>query len=70
MIPVVKNSPANVGDTGLIPGPGGSPVPQLLSPKLLSPSLESMLHNRKESPLPATQESLNTAMKTSAAKNK
>ena len=61
---MVKNSPANVGDTGLISGPGGSPVPQLLSPKLLSPGLEPMLHNREESPLPATQKSLNTAMKT------
>ena len=38
---VVKNPPANAGDTGSIPGPGGShmpwsssaPVPQLLSPR-------------------------------------
>ena len=64
VVPAVKNSPANAGDTGLIPGPGGSHVPQLLSPKLLSPSLEPMLHNREEPPLPATRESLNGAMKT------
>ena len=25
---VVKNPPANVGDTGSIPGPGGSHMPQ------------------------------------------
>ena len=25
---VVKNPPANVADTGLIPGPGGSPMPR------------------------------------------
>ena len=40
---VVKNLPANAGDTGLSPGPGRSHVPQLLSlcsrarePQLLS----------------------------------
>ena len=38
VVPAVKNSPANAGDTGSIPGPGGSHVPQLPSPKLLSPS--------------------------------
>ena len=64
MVPAVKNTPAHAGDTGSIPGPGATSVPQLLSPKLLSPSLEPMLHDREEPPLPATQESLNRAMKT------
>ena len=26
--PVLKNSPANVGDTSLLPGPGGSHISQ------------------------------------------
>ena len=30
---MVKNLPANTGDTGSIPGPGRSHVPQLLSPQ-------------------------------------
>ena len=60
---VVKNPPANAGDTGLIPGSGRShmpqsneaPVPQLLSlrstarePQLLKPThLEPTLHNKE-----------------------
>ena len=60
---VVKNPPAGAGDTGLIPDPGRSPipqgnytgVPQLLSLgsgarelQLLRPhALEPMLHNKR-----------------------
>ena len=59
---VVKNSPANVGNTGLISGSGrfhmlwgGTNAPQLLSPwprarelQLLKPALlEPMLRNKK-----------------------
>ena len=61
--PVVKNPPANAGDTGSSPGPGRSHVPQsnsacapqLLSlrsrahePQLLKPAcLEPVLHNKR-----------------------
>ena len=60
---MVKNSPANAGDTGLSPGPGRSHMPrsnkagapQLLSlrsrarePQLLKPRrLEPVLHNKR-----------------------
>ena len=39
--PVVKNLPANAGDTGSIPGPGRSHMPRgnsVREPQLLSPS--------------------------------
>ena len=49
--PVVKSSPANAGDTGSIPGPGGfhlSQGNQACVPQLLSPwALESMLLNNR-----------------------
>ena len=74
---VVKNLPANAGDTGSSPGPGRphmpaeqlSPVPQLLSlcsrarePQLLSP--------RAESPCSATGESPRAATKTQRSQKK
>ena len=37
--PVVGNPPADVGNIGLIPGPGRSHIPQLLKPMHLEPLL-------------------------------
>ena len=49
--PVVKNLPANTGDTGSIPGPGRSYMLQgnwACAPQLLSPrTLESVLLNKR-----------------------
>ena len=58
--PVVWNPPANAGDTGLIPGPGGSHIP-----RGNSAHEPSMQHN-KEWPLPlsAARENPHTAAKT------
>ena len=48
---VVKNPPANAGDTGSSPGPGRSHVPQSYwarVPQLLKPvRLEPVLHNKR-----------------------
>ena len=49
--PVVKNLPANAGDTGSIPCPGRSLLPQGNSahvPQLLKPQcLKPVLHNKR-----------------------
>ena len=62
--PVVKNPPANAGDTGLIPGPGRSDMPrstearapQLLKPAHLEPLLCSNRSHRKEKPTRCSEE--------------
>ena len=58
--PVVGTTPANAGDTGLIPGPGGSHIPQSNS------AHEPSVHHNKEWPLPlsAARENPYTAPKT------
>ena len=69
---MVKNSPANAVDTGSIPGPEDPMWGEVSKPvchnywakNYWAQVLETMLHNKEESPLPATPESLNTAMKT------
>ena len=66
--PVDKNSFANAGGTGLIPGLGRfhmpwgnhAPVPQLLKPMLPEP----VLGNYSVAPLPATRESPCVSVKT------
>ena len=55
---VVKNPPANTGDTGLSPGPGRSHMlrsnwaraPQLLKPARLEPELHNKRSHRNEKP--------------------
>ena len=62
--PVVKNPPANAGDTGLIPGPGRSHMPrstevrapQLLKPAHLEPLLCNKRSHRKEKPTHCSEE--------------
>ena len=57
--PVVKNLPANAGDTSSIPGPGRfhmlwgnwARVPQLLKPTGLEPMLCNKRGHRSEKPL-------------------
>ena len=48
---VVKNPPANAGDTGSSPGPGRSHMPRsnkACKPQLLKPTrLEPVLHNKR-----------------------
>ena len=83
--PVVKNPPANAGDTGLIPGPGRSDMPrstearapQLLKPAHLEPLLCSNRSHRKkptrcseEQPsLPTTEKASTQQRRSSTAKN-
>ena len=59
--PVVKNSPANVRDTGSIPGLGRAREPQLLSPHLEPVFPKRRHHNGKPA---TTRESLCKATKT------
>ena len=58
--PVLGNPPANAGDTGLIPGPGGSHIPRGNS------AHEPSVHHNQEWPLPlfAARENPHMAAKT------
>ena len=61
--PGVRNLPASAGDTGLIPGPGGSRMlpsnrahePQLLKSMLLEPMLQSKRNHHRGSPCTTTK---------------
>ena len=79
---VVKNLPANAGDTGLIPGPGRShvpwsnqaQVPQLLSlcsraqePRLLSPRVTTTEAHMPYSPCCATREATSMSSPSTAS---
>ena len=76
---MVRDPPANAGDSGVIPGVGRSHIPQgneARRPRLLKPApLEPMLHNKrschkkvhcdwKGAPLSAARGRLHMAMKT------
>ena len=75
---VVKNPPANAGDTGSIPGPGRSHmpwsnkshVPQLLKPTHLKPVLRNKRSHRSESPRTAVKSSLRRNQRESPRSNK
>ena len=66
--PVVKNPPANAGDTGSIPGPGRSHIPgsKARAPQLLS--LHSRAHEPQLlSPCAATREATATCTATKSS---
>ena len=64
--PVVKNPPANAGDTGLIPGLGKSPMP--LGNQVCIATTEPELRNESSPPLAAS--SPRTARKAQRGCNK
>ena len=68
---VVKNPPANAGDTGSIPGPGGSPVPwsnQARVPQLLIPHATATEAHTPSSPHSRTREA--TALRCLSSKSR
>ena len=71
---MIKNPPANAGDTGSIPGPGRSHMPQsneARAPQLLKPaSLEPVLCNKRSPRSPQAEKARTQQQRPNADKNK